>query len=94
MADRKNGRGMVSLVGAGPGDPGLITAKGLERLRDADVVIYDRLSSPRLLEEADPESELIDVGKIPGRTRLRQPEINQLLVEKAVCRFLSEDTVV
>ncbi len=99
MADRKNGRGKVSLVGAGPGDPGLITAKGLERLRDADVVIYDRLSSPRLLDEASPEAELIDVGKMPGRTRLRQPEINQLLVEKAaegktVCRLKGGDPFV
>ncbi len=99
MADRKNSRGKVSLVGAGPGDPGLITAKGLERLRDADVVIYDRLASPRLLEEAGPDAELIDVGKIPGRTRLRQPEIIRLLVEKAaegktICRLKGGDPFV
>ncbi len=99
MADRKNGSGKVSLVGAGPGDPGLITAKGLDRIRGADVVIYDRLSSARLLEEAAPEAELIDVGKIPGRTRLRQPEINPLLVEKAtegktVCRLKGGDPFV
>ncbi len=99
MTDRKAGSGKVSLVGAGPGDPGLITAKGLERLRAAEVVIFDRLSNPRLLDEANPDAELIDVGKIPGRTRLQQPEINQLIVDKAsegktVCRLKGGDPFV
>ncbi len=56
-------RGKVHLVGAGPGDPGLITLKGLERLRKADVVIYDRLIDDSLLDAAPPRAEKIYVGK-------------------------------
>jgi uroporphyrinogen III methyltransferase/synthase len=56
----------VYLVGAGPGDPGLITVAGLERIRAADVIVYDRLVSPRLLEHAQSDAELIYVGKTPG----------------------------
>ena len=55
--------GKVSLVGAGPGDPGLITVKGLESLRTADAVVFDRLASPRLLAEARLDAELYDAGK-------------------------------
>src|SRR6266545_2698842 len=58
--------GIVYLVGAGPGDPGLITVAGLERLKEADVVVYDRLVSPTLLEHARPEAEGIFVGKTPS----------------------------
>ncbi len=58
--------GIVYLVGAGPGDPGLITVAGLERLKKADVVVYDRLVSPALLEHARPEAEGIFVGKTPS----------------------------
>ena len=54
---------LVALVGAGPGDPGLLTVRGLERLRAAEVVVYDRLLDPRLLDEAPPEAERIYVGK-------------------------------
>lgn len=91
--------GKVSLVGAGPGDPGLITAKGLKLIQESDVVIYDRLANPALLVHASPDAELIDVGKIPGRTRLRQPEINNLIIEKAlegnsVCRLKGGDPFV
>ncbi len=60
--------GKVSLVGAGPGDPGLITVAGLDRLRAADVIVYDRLVAPALLEHARPEAELIYVGKVPSVT--------------------------
>ncbi|HEY5639475.1 MAG TPA: uroporphyrinogen-III C-methyltransferase [Dehalococcoidia bacterium] len=80
--------GFVSLVGAGPGDPGLITAAGLERIREADVVVYDRLVSERLLDHARDDAELIYVGKIPahvsGGTGLPhdQDAINQTLVDK------------
>ena len=74
---------MVALVGAGPGDPGLITCRGLELLRRADVVIYDALANPKLLDEAPPQSEKIDVGKRAGRHRLSQEKINELLVQKA-----------
>ncbi|MCH7522437.1 MAG: hypothetical protein IH920_01520, partial [Chloroflexi bacterium] len=59
--------GKVWLVGAGPGDPGLITVAGLERLREADVIVYDRLVSPRLLEHPDlAGAELIYMGKVAG----------------------------
>jgi uroporphyrin-III C-methyltransferase len=75
--------GIVYLVGAGPGDPGLITVKGLACLRRADVVLYDRLVHPALLDEAPLTAERIDVGKEPARQRRSQFEINALLVEKA-----------
>jgi uroporphyrinogen III methyltransferase / synthase len=72
----------VHLVGAGPGDPGLLTVRALELLRRADVVIYDRLSQESLLELAPAAAERIDVGKAPGHVRLSQPEINELLIER------------
>lgn len=75
--------GLVYLVGAGPGDPGLITVKGLEAIKRADVIIYDRLANPQLLRYARPEAELIYVGKLPDRHMLKQDEINRLIVEKA-----------
>jgi uroporphyrin-III C-methyltransferase len=74
---------MVYLVGGGPGDPGLITVKGLHCLRRADVVLYDRLIAQELLNEVPTHAELIDVGKEPKRHRRSQDEINALLVEKA-----------
>lgn len=76
-------KGIVYLVGAGPGDPKLITVKGAECLRKADVVIYDRLAGHRLLALARPGAEIIYVGKSPDRHTLKQAEINRLLVEKA-----------
>jgi uroporphyrinogen III methyltransferase / synthase len=75
--------GTVYLVGAGPGDPGLITVKGLEVLRRADVVIYDRLAPPELLLETRPDAECIDAGKLPQKRRLDQSEINALLIKRA-----------
>jgi uroporphyrinogen III methyltransferase/synthase len=74
---------MVHLVGAGPGDPGLITAKGIDCLRRADVVVYDRLVNSRLLAEAAPGAEIIYAGKSPEGHTLTQDEINRVLVEKA-----------
>ncbi|MFH1596365.1 MAG: uroporphyrinogen-III C-methyltransferase, partial [Pseudomonadota bacterium] len=74
---------MVYLVGAGPGDPGLITAKGLAVLRRAQVVVYDQLASPELLKEAPPEAEIIYVGKKAGAHAVPQEGINDLLVQKA-----------
>ena len=71
----------VHLVGAGPGDPGLLTVRALELLRVADVVIYDRLSQESLLDLA-PAAERIDVGKAPGHVRMAQSEINDLLIER------------
>ena len=75
--------GFVSLVGAGPGDPGLITVKGLECVRAADVVVYDRLVDRRILDHAKGDAEMIDVGKVPGDGGKRQQAINSVLVEKA-----------
>ncbi len=75
--------GKVYLVGAGPGDPGLITQKGLESLALANTIVYDRLLDTRLLDLASPEAERIYVGKTAGQHALEQAEINRLLVEKA-----------
>jgi uroporphyrinogen III methyltransferase/synthase len=77
-------KGLVYLVGAGPGNPGLITVKGLACLQKADVIVYDRLVSPALLRQAPQECEMIDVGKSPRRHTLPQEAINALLVEKAL----------
>jgi len=91
--------GVVFLVGAGPGDPGLITLKGLEALRAADVVVYDALANPRLLREARPDAEMIGVGKRGGCHTMKQEEINALLVAKGlegkrVCRLKGGDPFV
>lgn len=75
--------GKVYLVGAGPGDPGLITVKGLELLRKADVVMYDALSNPDLLKECRPDAELIDAGKRARDHHLSQWQTNELLVKYA-----------
>jgi uroporphyrin-III C-methyltransferase len=78
-----SGMGKVYLVGAGPWDPGLITVRGLTYLRQAQVVVYDRLVHPALLEEASPGAERLDVGKVPGRHPVPQAEINALLIARA-----------
>ncbi len=75
--------GKVYLVGAGPGAPGLITVKGLECLRKADVVIYDRLIDDSLLEESPSKAERIYVGKGRDCHAVEQKEINLLMVSKA-----------
>jgi uroporphyrinogen III methyltransferase / synthase len=77
-------KGTVYLVGAGPGDVGLITIKGLEAIKKADVILYDRLANPKLLQYAPSTCELIYCGKLPDRHTLRQEHINALLVEKAL----------
>lgn len=71
----------VYLVGAGPGDPGLITVRGAELLAAADVVVHDRLSAAELLELAPADAERIDVGKTPRGPSVPQERINELLVE-------------
>jgi uroporphyrin-III C-methyltransferase len=83
LAKREAGTGTVHIVGGGPGDPGLITARGLELLRGADVVMHDRLIGPELLSEAPTGAELIDVGKGPALLPYSQEEINALLVDHA-----------
>ncbi len=75
-------RGIVYLVGAGPGDPGLITVRGLEVLRASDVVVYDRLVHPELLREA-PRAEQIFAGKESGHHPVAQDAINALLIARA-----------
>lgn len=79
--------GKVYLVGAGPGDPDLITVKGLRLIQSADVILYDRLAPSQLLAQARPESELIDVGKLPQKHRLDQAEINTVMIQKAQAGF-------
>jgi len=76
-----NNQGKVILVGAGPGDPGLLTVAGREWLRRAQVVVYDRLVNPRLLNEVSPDAEVIFAGKAARDHALTQEEINRLLVE-------------
>lgn len=75
--------GSVSLVGAGPGDAELLTLKAQRRLQDADVIVYDRLVGPGILEYARRDAERIDVGKTPGRFSPSQSRINQILKDHA-----------
>ena len=96
---RDTGVGRVYLVGAGPGDPGLLTVRGLQCLREADALVYDRLANDRLLAEARPDAERIYVGKEPDAHTLTQDEICQLLVRlglegKTVCRLKGGDPFV
>ncbi len=76
-----SGPGMVSLVGAGPGDPGLITAKGLALLQAAEVVVHDRLIAEQLLGHVRPDALVINAGKRRGNHLMSQEEISALLVE-------------
>ncbi len=75
--------GRVYLVGAGPGDPGLITVKGLRCLERAQLVVYDRLLDPSLLDSASPSAKRVFVGKERGRQAMSQDEINQTLIDGA-----------
>lgn len=75
--------GKVYLVGAGPGDPGLMTVRGLQLLRGAQVVVYDQLVNPALLEEVSVGAERIFVGKQAGRHCIAQGEINSVLIRYA-----------
>ncbi|WP_406061850.1 uroporphyrinogen-III C-methyltransferase [Micromonospora sp. NBC_00860] len=77
-------RGRVALVGAGPGDPELITVKGWRLLTEADVVVADRLVPGLLLDELRPDVELVDASKIPYGPSRAQEEINQILVDRAL----------
>jgi uroporphyrin-III C-methyltransferase/precorrin-2 dehydrogenase/sirohydrochlorin ferrochelatase len=91
--------GRVSIVGAGPGDPDLITIKGLELLRRADVVLHDRLVSPDLLRHARADALIVDVGKRLGQEEQGQREIHRLMIEHAragkhVCRLQGGDPMV
>lgn len=76
-------KGKVYLVGAGPGDPKLITVYGMECIQKADVILYDRLVNDALLQYAKDDVELIFCGKLPGKHQLIQEQIHELLIEKA-----------
>jgi len=76
--------GTVYLVGAGPGDPRLLTLRGAELLQRADVVVFDRLALLALLDLAPARAELIDAGKAPGGSGLSQDDINRVVVERAL----------
>jgi uroporphyrin-III C-methyltransferase len=75
--------GTVYLVGAGPGDPGLLTCRGRDLLAAADVVVHDRLIDRRVLALCRPDAEVVDAGKAPGSVRLTQAAICELLIERA-----------
>ena len=77
-------KGKVYLIGAGPGDYKLITMRGLEYLQQAEVVVYDRLADNRLLAYAPENAEMIYVGKASANHTMKQEDINQLLVDKAL----------
>lgn len=101
QASAASGRrvGQAYLVGAGPGDPELITLRGRKLLARADAVLYDRLVHPRILEYARRDAELIAVGKSAGRLSIRQEQLNRLLVSlvssgKHVCRLKGGDPMV
>ena len=74
---------VVTLIGAGPGDPDLITLKAVKVLKKADVIIYDRLANEQILEHAPEDVKLIYVGKKAGEHYKKQPEINQIIVDNA-----------
>ncbi|MCC7494117.1 MAG: uroporphyrinogen-III C-methyltransferase [Fimbriimonadaceae bacterium] len=91
--------GKVFLVGAGPGDPGLLTLKARDILARAEVIVYDRLANPVHLRWARPEAERVYVGKAPGQVALDQDGINQVLVDRGlagrlVCRLKGGDPYV
>ena len=82
--EKTNNFGKVYLIGAGPGDPGLLTVRGKSILEKADVVVYDRLVSPGVLSLCNPKAKMVDVGKMPTHHKVKQSEINKLLVKFAV----------
>ena len=91
--------GVVTLVGAGPGDPGLVTVAGRDAIAAADIILTDRLVPRAALEWARPDAEIIDVAKVPGGRSTDQNEINRLLIEHAkagndVVRFKGGDSFV
>jgi uroporphyrinogen III methyltransferase / synthase len=80
---RERGNGKVYLVGAGPGDLGLVTLRAKECIEQADVIVYDHLANPEMLGWAREDAEIIYAGKEAGKHALKQDEINALLIEKA-----------
>jgi uroporphyrin-III C-methyltransferase/precorrin-2 dehydrogenase/sirohydrochlorin ferrochelatase len=99
VPERPLPEGEAYIVGAGPGDPGLVTLRAQQLIGDADVVLYDRLVSRPILDFARKEADLIAVGKSAGQSIVSQLEINRLLVElvrsgKRVCRLKGGDPLV
>src|SRR5688572_27723666 len=91
--------GIVYIVGAGPGDPDLITVRGLACIRESDVILHDRLINPRLLDEVRQEAEIVDVGKEHGSENAQQESIHRLMIDRAsqgltVCRLKGGDPFV
>jgi len=76
--------GTVYLIGAGPGDPGLITVRGRDLLAIADVVVYDRLVHPAMLKHVRADAERVYVGKASAHHAMKQPDINTLLIARAL----------
>lgn len=77
-------KGKVWLVGAGPGDPSLITVKGLHCIREATVIVHDRLVNPKLIAQAPDNCQIINVGKTPNHHPVPQEQINQILIDHAL----------
>ena len=77
-------KGKVYLVGAGPGDYGLLTLKGLACIKEADVIVYDRLANEAYLKEAKEGCEMIYVGKVSSNHTLTQDEINEVIAREAL----------
>jgi uroporphyrin-III C-methyltransferase/precorrin-2 dehydrogenase/sirohydrochlorin ferrochelatase len=82
-AQQRYRRGRVALVGGGPGDPDLLTLRAARLLRQADVIVTDRLGPRAMLDELAPGVEVVDVGKVPRGPGARQEEINRILIERA-----------
>jgi len=96
---RKDGKGMVFLIGAGPGDPGLITVKGKRHLKQCDAVIYDNLLAPELIVAIPPKTEKYYVGKRAGVHPVPQEQINELMLKlaregKCVARLKGSDPLI
>ncbi|PYL07306.1 MAG: uroporphyrinogen-III C-methyltransferase, partial [Verrucomicrobia bacterium] len=83
MSNSRSKSGEVYLVGAGPGDPGLVTLRAKECIENADAIVYDHLANPETLSWARDDAEIIYAGKEPGGSQLSQQQINALLIDKA-----------
>ena len=83
MSIHPKNKGKVYIVGAGPGDPELITLKAVKALEKADIVVYDRLANPELLAHTSGSAEHVYVGKKPGKPSARQEQINNILIGEA-----------